>query len=104
MCVRRSSFSERPSVAPSIDHRERICLVAGASRRDQTDAGTEPLPGCDGSVQKGDTLVIETPGGAGWGDPSHRDRYLLETDVAEGIISRDAATRLYGPRLAGTRR
>jgi N-methylhydantoinase B len=67
-------------------------------------AGSERLPGCDGSVQEGETLVIETPGGAGWGAPSRRDRYLLENDIAEGIVLRDAATRLYGPDLSDTRR
>ena len=55
-------------------------------------------------LQQGDRLQIETPGGGGWGDPSERDRDLLEQDVAEGLISPERAREVYGydPAVSGT--
>ncbi len=39
-------------------------------------------------LEPGDVLVVETPGGGGYGDPCRRQREALERDVAEGKISR----------------
>ncbi len=38
-------------------------------------------------LNPGDRLVIETPGGGGYGNPCHRNERLLESDVEEGKVS-----------------
>ena len=70
------------------------------------------LPGCTGAARHGsgsdlpdksihviasqDSLVLETPGGGGFGNPALRDRALLEADIAAGLVSLPAARRDYG--------
>jgi 5-oxoprolinase (ATP-hydrolysing)/N-methylhydantoinase A len=39
-------------------------------------------------------------GGSGYGDPAERPRDLIEVDVAEGYVSREAASSTYGRRVA----
>lgn len=41
------------------------------------------------------TLVLQTPGGGGFGDPAHRDRSAVERDLEQGLISAEAATHIY---------
>ena len=48
------------------------------------------------TLRTGDRVVVETPGGGGYGDPGKRDRKLVEEDVANGKVSIDAARTLYG--------
>lgn len=43
----------------------------------------------------GDTVDFRTPGGGGFGDPQSRDREAVEQDVENGIVSREAARKLY---------
>ncbi len=38
-------------------------------------------------VPAGDTLIMETPGGGGMGDPSHRDPERVQADRAAGLVS-----------------
>ncbi len=73
--------------------------LAGVPGRIRVDGGPD-LPG-KGQIRiaPGDTLIFETPGGGGLGDPETRDRDLVKRDLAEGAISRAAAEKLY--RLAG---
>jgi N-methylhydantoinase B len=40
-------------------------------------------------IPPGDRLVVLTPGGGGIGDPSARERGLVETDLSEGFVSTD---------------
>ncbi|MGK7862967.1 hydantoinase B/oxoprolinase family protein [Falsiroseomonas sp. E2-1-a4] len=47
-------------------------------------------------VPKGKRLLLKLPGGGGMGDPTQRDRALVERDVADGLISVDQAKALYG--------
>ncbi|MBJ3777138.1 hydantoinase B/oxoprolinase family protein [Acuticoccus mangrovi] len=49
------------------------------------------------TMHAGDTLLIETPGGAGYGDPHERDRDRLREDIENGRVSEGAATAAYGP-------
>jgi N-methylhydantoinase B len=40
--------------------------------------------------------IVRTGGGGGWGNPLERPAALVADDVAEGLISRQAARDLYG--------
>jgi len=44
----------------------------------------------------GDRVLIETAGGGGFGDPRERDRELVKADVANGKVSKEKATAIYG--------
>jgi len=48
------------------------------------------------SIPDGDRLHIELPGGAGWGDAFAREPWRVAEDVADGIVTREAAARDYG--------
>lgn len=43
-----------------------------------------------------DRLCVDVPGGAGFGDPHARDPQAVATDVANGLISVEAAAEMYG--------
>ncbi|MBW8270736.1 hydantoinase B/oxoprolinase family protein [Caldovatus aquaticus] len=47
-------------------------------------------------VPKGRRLVLKLPGGGGMGDPRQRDPALVRRDVADGLVSPEAARTLYG--------
>ena len=47
------------------------------------------------SVPGGDFIRLELPGGGGVGDPAERDPEQVALDVADGLISREAAERDY---------
>ncbi|MBR2820220.1 MAG: hydantoinase B/oxoprolinase family protein [Reyranella sp.] len=47
-------------------------------------------------VPAGDRLIIEMPGGGGYGEPSQRDRKLVERDVEYGFVTSDEAESIYG--------
>ncbi|MBM3526001.1 MAG: hydantoinase B/oxoprolinase family protein, partial [Alphaproteobacteria bacterium] len=49
-------------------------------------------------VPPGDKLVVRTPGGAGIGPGSTRDRVMVELDVREGLVSPETARRDYAWR------
>ncbi|MGI4940350.1 MAG: hydantoinase B/oxoprolinase family protein [Janthinobacterium lividum] len=68
---------------------------AGAPGR--VELGNAPVP-TKGRVVLADrqVLVIETPGGGGWGDPAKRDRALVEHDLREGLVTAEGARRDYG--------
>jgi N-methylhydantoinase B len=51
-------------------------------------------------IPAGDRVVILSPGGGGIGDPGTRDRAMVEADLANELISPEAARDLYGLRLA----
>ncbi len=55
-------------------------------RRDGRVERLPPLALVD--LEPGDMLVIETPGGGGYGDPCRRDERLVERDLREGRMSR----------------
>ena len=46
---------------------------------------------------------METPGGAGYGDPLERDPALVRADVRAGKVSPDAAKERYGVVLENGR-
>jgi N-methylhydantoinase B len=47
-------------------------------------------------VPKGRHLLLKLPGGGGMGDPRERDPALVARDVADGLVSPEAAARDYG--------
>jgi N-methylhydantoinase B len=51
---------------------------------------------CTVEMYRGDTLVILTPGGGGYGNPSERASELVLRDVANGLVSPKEAKRIYG--------
>lgn len=58
--------------------------------------GREIEPGREGVLEAGSRLVIETPGGGGLGQPVARGRKHVRQDVADGLVSEDAARLRYG--------
>jgi N-methylhydantoinase B len=44
----------------------------------------------------GSSVIVETAGGGGWGDPLERDPLLVRRDVLEEFISRAAGVDDYG--------
>jgi len=69
--------------------------------------GVYILRGADGSERKlsskctipiaeGDTLIIRTPGGGGYGDPLLRSPELVLKDVSNGLVSLQSSEREYG--------
>jgi N-methylhydantoinase B len=49
-------------------------------------------------LRKGDLIVISTSGGAGFGPPHERQTELVERDIEQGFLSREAAERIYTRR------
>ncbi len=47
-------------------------------------------------VPKGRRLLLKLPGGGGMGAPQERDKALVARDVADGLLSAEAAARDYG--------
>ena len=47
-------------------------------------------------VPKGRHLLLKLPGGGGMGEPARRDPALVAPDVADGLLTREAAKRDYG--------
>jgi N-methylhydantoinase B/oxoprolinase/acetone carboxylase alpha subunit len=43
------------------------------------------------TLRAGDRVLLETAGGGGYGEPSRRDRELVQLDLADGKISDRAA-------------
>ena len=95
-------FGGRPG-APSV-----IVKMAG-TRIHQVLAGNQPatdlavlggerenLPYCNFELRDGDVLYMRVASGGGLGDPLERDPGLVRADVANAIVSRDAAREVYG--------
>ncbi len=65
-------------------------------------ADAEKLPGSfsEWPVAKGSVVRVETPAGAGYGDPLMRDPALVRADVLSGKVSAAAAEQAYGVVIA----
>jgi N-methylhydantoinase B len=57
--------------------------------------GFQPIP-------KGEKLIVEMPGGGGYGDPKSRNTEHVAGDVLSGFIDREAAEAVYGVALTET--
>jgi N-methylhydantoinase B len=64
----------------------RVRLASGTELRAK---GRQPVPG-------GDRLIMEMPGGGGFGNPFARDPERVREDVLNELVSREAAERDYG--------
>jgi N-methylhydantoinase B len=51
-------------------------------------------------IPAGDRVIIMSPGGGGIGDPRGRERAMVESDLANELISFEAAREIYGFELA----
>ncbi len=51
---------------------------------------------CTISIEEGDTLIVHTPGGGGYGDPRRRDPKLVMRDVKNGLVTPESAEKDYG--------
>jgi N-methylhydantoinase B len=49
-------------------------------------------------LEPGDSILVETGGGGGYGSPHERRRELVERDLRRGYVSADVAERDYGRR------
>ena len=54
------------------------------------------LKGTQIPLQPGDVVTFYTAGGGGYGDPGRRAREAILSDLAEGLVSKEAARRDYG--------
>jgi N-methylhydantoinase B len=65
-----------------------------------TSAGDRPNPKLSLRLDAGTRFTLELPGGGGFFDPMERDPYDVAEDVAEGLVSSQAAERDYGVIVA----
>lgn len=71
--------------------------MAGAAGRVRIGHEGADLPGKgEVRVSAGKTLVFETPGGGGFGPPQERSDAAIQRDLADGLISEQAAYDVYG--------
>ena len=68
---------------------------AGAKGRLYLGSGTELRNKGFQSIPKGDRLIVEMPGGGGYGDPKMRDVERVAADVLAGFIDREIAKSIY---------
>jgi len=68
----------------------------GATGRVYLASGSEIPPKGRTPIPPGDRLILEMPGGAGYGNPHDRDPALVADDIRNGLVSFEAAKRDYG--------
>ncbi len=68
----------------------------GLNGRVRLASGTELRAKGRQIVPAGDRLIMEMPGGGGFGDPFARDAERVRDDVLNELVSREAAERDYG--------
>jgi N-methylhydantoinase B len=69
---------------------------AGGNGRLSLASGTELKAKGFQTIPAGDRLVVEMPGGGGFGDPKKRDRKKVERDLRLGLVSEEQAKAAYG--------
>ena len=50
-------------------------------------------------ISKGEKLIVEMPGGGGYGDPKSRAPEDVAADVLSGFVNREFAEKVYGVAL-----
>ena len=61
--------------------------------------GVELKPKGEQIIPSGERLIVETPGGAGYGTPAERCPKLIKQDIEFGLITHDHAVKEYGEDL-----
>ena len=69
---------------------------AGAAGNVRLSDGGRPHPKSHYRLQPGQRVILELPGGGGFGDPRERDVERVLADVRAGYVSSEAAAREYG--------
>jgi len=62
-------------------------------------SGAELKPMGRQTIPAGDTLVLDMPGGAGYGEAKNRPPAMVSADLRDGLVSRAAAEREYAVAL-----
>ena len=88
LVVKEACIAElrQTTMSPSARTTGRLGLGSGAALRVK---GFQRIPA-------GDRLIVEMPGGGGYGDPLARDPALVARDVRYGLIEPDQAVEQYG--------
>ncbi|MBI4185346.1 MAG: hydantoinase B/oxoprolinase family protein [Proteobacteria bacterium] len=89
------------AISPRFDRirhppRGRAGGLDGGAGRVRIASGPEFRPKGFQTVPPGDLLIIEMPGGAGYGDPKTREVKRVAADARNGLVSPVAARRHYG--------
>ena len=108
----RGGLGQRIEVSSAIDQDfllflsvERVGTPARGRHGGQAGATGRVRIGQDGAdlpskgefrIGSGETLMFETPGGGGFGAPASRSAHAVQQDIDAGLISMDAARKLYG--------
>ena len=58
--------------------------------------GKRVVLGTQIELRAGDVLELTVPGGGGFGDPREREPGRVQEDVLNGLVSAEAAARIYG--------
>ncbi|MGQ9679240.1 MAG: hydantoinase B/oxoprolinase family protein [Candidatus Bathyarchaeia archaeon] len=71
--------------------------AAGEYMLRHADGSLVKLPSkCTLKIHKGESLIIHTPGGGGYGDPLKRKPEYVLRDVKNGLVTIESAARAYG--------
>lgn len=82
----RTAFAARGREGAKSGALGRLTLASGPTLRNK---GFQVIP-------EQDRLIVEMPGGGGYGDPFERDAEAVCDDVRKGLVSRQAAESNYG--------
>ena len=74
-----------------------------SARSRRSSAPRSPSKFTNVTLEPGDEVLIDSPGGGGYGDPGDRDRALVERDVHQGFVVGGAGTRALRPARGGER-
>ncbi|MFQ5971457.1 MAG: hydantoinase B/oxoprolinase family protein [Alphaproteobacteria bacterium] len=69
---------------------------SGAKGRCRLESGRELASKAIHTVPAGDRLIVELPGGGGFGEPFERDPELVAREVRDGLLTPEAARSVYG--------
>ncbi len=101
------NLSDRPmNVYLSTERVKHACfgVVGGKSGRNGAVLrnGEPVFPKGKLMLEPGEQLVLELPGGGGWGDPRERPRELVENDLRQGLVTAAQAKAEYGYEAKAT--
>ena len=69
--------------------------LCGAPGRVMISDGTKIVDKGLYTIPAGERAILETPGGGGFGNPAERDKEAVARDLADGLISTEAALAIY---------